>query len=113
MIKLPICMQEGDDDDDTPQEWSLLELNGELITPDKVPTGDTIELGSVKFDAEVSVFTGAQYSFHQMFFGFCLQSGLSTSFCSPLSYLLVFIMNRTALFWIIIAGNTNNDNRIS
>jgi len=76
MIKLPIRMQEGYDDDDTPQEWSLLELNGELITPDKVPTGDTIELGSVKFDAEVSIYTGVQYSFHQMVFGFYLQSGL-------------------------------------
>ena len=48
---LPIHMKE--EEDDTPQEWSLLELNGELITPDKVAEGDAMELGSVKFDAEV------------------------------------------------------------
>jgi len=47
---LPIHMKE--EEDDTPQEWSLLELNGELITPDKVAEGDAMELGSVKFDAE-------------------------------------------------------------
>jgi len=56
-------------DDDTPQEWSLLELNGEVLPPKKIPTlesnGSTaedssiastpgrLELGSVKFNAEV------------------------------------------------------------
>lgn len=51
MIVLPIHKQ--DEDDDTPQEWSLLELNGELICPKSEPDGESMELGSVEFDAEV------------------------------------------------------------
>ena len=51
MIVLPIHQQ--DDDDDTPLEWSLLELNGELITPKTETEGDSMELGKVTFDSEV------------------------------------------------------------
>lgn len=47
MVILPIQKNE---DDDTPQEWSLLELNGEILPP-KVPNeDDDMELGKVKFD---------------------------------------------------------------
>jgi hypothetical protein len=54
MIVLPIYNQE---DDDTPAEWSLLELNGELLAPKKDPEGDSMELGKIKFDSEVCVFS--------------------------------------------------------
>lgn len=50
MIVLPIHNSE---EDDTPQEWSLLELNGELIAPNKESIGDQMELGSIRFDTEV------------------------------------------------------------
>ena len=51
--------QQGvDEEDDTPQEWSLLELNGEIQTPKRRQQGDndddTIELGSIEYDHEVS-----------------------------------------------------------
>ena len=64
MIVLPIqppTAQDGNDDD-TPQEWSLLELNGELIPPALPPPSTTtdptstttpsnsLELGSISFD---------------------------------------------------------------
>jgi hypothetical protein len=49
MIVLPIYKQE---DDDTPAEWSLLELNGELLTPKNEADGDSMELGKVTFDAD-------------------------------------------------------------
>ena len=54
MIVLPIYNQE---DDDTPAEWSLLELNGELLAPKKDPEGDSMELGKIKFDSEVCAFS--------------------------------------------------------
>lgn len=45
MIIVPIH-----EDDDTPREWSLLELNGEILPP-KTPNGDDdMELGKVVFD---------------------------------------------------------------
>jgi hypothetical protein len=50
MIVLPI---ESSEEDDTPQEWSLLELNGELLPAKKEAKGDHMELGSIKFDAKV------------------------------------------------------------
>lgn len=61
MIILPI---EGSkhDDDDTPLEWSLLELNGELIPSKAAPEGDEMELGKVEFDSEV------RNNFHFTFF---------------------------------------------
>jgi len=59
-----------DDEDDTPQEWSLLELNGELIPPTEIPqsqpdsstmnmdvdssSAGRMELGAVRFSADVS-----------------------------------------------------------
>lgn len=52
MIILPI---EPSEEDDTPQEWSLLELNGELLTAKKEPEGDFMELGSIQLDAEVCI----------------------------------------------------------
>ena len=61
---IPIRSGAADDDDDTPQEWSLLELNGELIPPPggtstvantTSGTGGTrMELGSVRFTSDVS-----------------------------------------------------------
>ena len=57
MTLIPIRASAGavDAEDDTPQEWSLLELNGELIPP---TTGDKdsgrMELGSVHFSTDVS-----------------------------------------------------------
>ena len=61
---IPIRSGAADDDDDTPQEWSLLELNGELIPPPggtstvantTSGTGGTrMELGSVRFALDVS-----------------------------------------------------------
>ena len=54
MIRLPI---QNSEEDDTPQEWSLLELNGELLTPRNEPEGDSIEVGKVHFDAEVRYVT--------------------------------------------------------
>lgn len=50
MIVVPIHSQE---DDDTPLEWSLLELQGDLLTPRKQPSGESMELGEVQFDNEV------------------------------------------------------------
>lgn len=50
MIVLPI---ENSGEDDTPQEWSLLELNGELLPAKKEIEGDHMELGSIKLDEEV------------------------------------------------------------
>ncbi len=66
MIVLPIHKQRGqaqerflgqpqdamvdEDEDDTPAEWSLLELNGEILTPKQEPNGDCMELGKLKFD---------------------------------------------------------------
>ena len=73
MILIPIKRQQNQrsrnerDEDDTPQEWSLLELNGELIPPirqsssvltktcidkNNVNEYKHIELGSIKFDSE-------------------------------------------------------------
>jgi len=58
-----------DDEDDTPQEWSLLELNGELIPPTEIPqsqpdsstmnmdvdssSAGRMELGAVRFSADL------------------------------------------------------------
>ena len=53
MIMLPIRKAAEDDDDDTPAEWSLLELNGEIVPPKSEPEEDGMELGKVQFDAEV------------------------------------------------------------
>ena len=65
---IPIRSGAADDDDDTPQEWSLLELNGELIPPPggtstvantTSGTGGTrMELGSVRFASDVSQVKG-------------------------------------------------------
>ena len=65
---IPIRSGAADDDDDTPQEWSLLELNGELIPPPggtrTVATttsgtgGTRMELGSVRFASDVSQVKG-------------------------------------------------------
>ena len=66
---IPIRSGAADDDDDTPQEWSLLELNGELVPPSVGPAaslsggtvttqgqaGTRMELGSVRFSSDVSV----------------------------------------------------------
>mmetsp|Transcript_8349 Transcript_8349/g.11850 ORF Transcript_8349/g.11850 Transcript_8349/m.11850 type:complete len:145 (+) Transcript_8349:96-530(+) len=52
MIMLPIRKAAEDDDDDTPAEWSLLELNGEIVPPKSEPEEDGMELGKVQFDAE-------------------------------------------------------------
>ena len=54
---IPIRSGAADDDDDTPQEWSLLELNGELVPPSVGPAasssaGTRIELGSVRFSSD-------------------------------------------------------------
>ena len=63
MIILPIEGSKHDeDDDDTPLEWSLLELNGELIPSKAAPEGDEMELGKVEFDSEV------RNNFHFAFF---------------------------------------------
>ena len=64
---IPIRSGAADDDDDTPQEWSLLELNGELVPPSVGPAasssaggtvttqaGTRMELGSVRFSSDVS-----------------------------------------------------------
>ena len=55
MIVLPIHNNSVDDDDDTPQEWSLLELNGEVVPPKSLSDEDTnmMELGSIKLDEKV------------------------------------------------------------
>ncbi len=50
MIILPIHKSE---EDDTPVEWSLLELNGDVMTPKEEPEGESMELGRVQFDSEV------------------------------------------------------------
>ena len=67
---IPIRSGAADVDDDTPQEWSLLELNGELIPPpggtstSTVATttsgtgGTRMELGSVRFASDVSQVKG-------------------------------------------------------
>ena len=65
---IPIRSGAADVDDDTPQEWSLLELNGELIPPPggtstvantTSGTGGTrMELGSVRFASDVSQVKG-------------------------------------------------------
>ena len=60
MIVLPISnpSQTNEEEDDTPQEWSLLELNGELVPPLQQPPGSSgpddssIELGSIEFDSQ-------------------------------------------------------------
>eukprot|EP01083_Nonionella_stella_P096654 271761_1 len=52
MIMMPIRKSAEDDDDDTPAEWSLLELNGEIVPPKSNPEEDGMELGKVQFDAE-------------------------------------------------------------
>ena len=63
---IPIRSGAADDDDDTPQEWSLLELNGELVPPSVGPAasssggtvttqaqaGTRMELGSVRFSSD-------------------------------------------------------------
>ena len=65
---------DANDDDDTPQEWSLLELNGELIPPAVRPPASSsstgggsdgssapslrMELGSVRFSSDVSAMLG-------------------------------------------------------
>eukprot|EP00563_Minutocellus_polymorphus_P018654 CAMPEP_0197721120 /NCGR_PEP_ID=MMETSP1434-20131217/4275_1 /TAXON_ID=265543 /ORGANISM="Minutocellus polymorphus, Strain CCMP3303" /LENGTH=146 /DNA_ID=CAMNT_0043306079 /DNA_START=42 /DNA_END=482 /DNA_ORIENTATION=- len=62
---IPIQSGAANDDDDTPREWSLLELNGELIPPSVGPTesssggtvttttsGTRMELGSVRFSSD-------------------------------------------------------------
>ena len=63
---IPIRSGAADVDDETPQEWSLLELNGELIPPpggtstvattttSGTGTGTRMELGSVRFASDVS-----------------------------------------------------------
>mmetsp|Transcript_10894 Transcript_10894/g.22187 ORF Transcript_10894/g.22187 Transcript_10894/m.22187 type:complete len:94 (+) Transcript_10894:2031-2312(+) len=64
----------ADPNDDTPQEWSLLELNGELIPPAVRPPASSsstgggsdvssapsfrMELGSVRFSSDVSAMLG-------------------------------------------------------
>jgi hypothetical protein len=51
MIVLPIGK---DEEDDTPQEWSLLELNGEILGPKILPEDDEdmMELGKVVMDKQ-------------------------------------------------------------
>ena len=51
MIVLPI---RKDEEDDTPQEWSLLELNGEILGPKTIPEDDEdmMELGKVIMDKQ-------------------------------------------------------------
>ena len=67
-IQMPSTSDANDTDDDTPQEWSLLELNGELLPPTATTTlpppqsittddttdpnssNNTLELGSISFD---------------------------------------------------------------
>jgi hypothetical protein len=51
MIVLPI--NNPNEEDDTPQEWSLLELNGELCPAKIEPSGDEMEFGLIQFDSEV------------------------------------------------------------
>lgn len=54
MIVLPIHKSTDDDDDDTPQEWSMLELNGEVVPPNSISNNsNNMELGSIKLDEKV------------------------------------------------------------
>mmetsp|Transcript_9833 Transcript_9833/g.12384 ORF Transcript_9833/g.12384 Transcript_9833/m.12384 type:complete len:126 (+) Transcript_9833:47-424(+) len=49
MIVLPIAKSE---EDDTPQEWSLFELNGELLPSNKDTEGDHMEFGMIELDGD-------------------------------------------------------------
>ncbi len=53
MIVLPIT-KSSSEEDDTPQEWSLLELNGELLPSKKAPDSHHMELGTIELNGDVS-----------------------------------------------------------
>ena len=52
---VPLTLKNDDCEDDTPREWSLIELNGELLPPKQLPSNkSSVELGAFEYDAEVS-----------------------------------------------------------
>jgi hypothetical protein len=74
MIVIPIktCTDESENDErntediESPMEWSLIELNGELLPPKQIPLYDptndhpatpppNVELGSLYFDSKVGI----------------------------------------------------------
>lgn len=100
MIVIPIksCTNESEASDvdnknaDSPIEWSLIELNGELLPPKHIsPTHATndldttlalkVELGSLYFDSKVSIHHSFQYIQHTFIIQFfCFYLCISISF---------------------------------
>ena len=51
---VPLSLKKDDCEDDTPREWSLIELNGELLPPKQLPLNESsVELGAFEYDTEV------------------------------------------------------------
>ena len=99
---VPLSLKKDDCEDDTPREWSLIELNGELLPPKQLPSNESsVELGAFEYDAEVRTsFVCNAYIFifidlhisHYSMHEFC--KCFLLSFLSSLSLLYMLLYSR-------------------
>lgn len=50
---IPLHLDKDNCEDDTPREWSMIELNGEVLPPREIcPDSSNVELGGIRFNSD-------------------------------------------------------------